>query len=174
MAAMTSIRHFPLTGLPPAATPGGFILDRTAWPRKGLRGAGTPAWCAAAGLPFPGRVNTVAQSHGLRIARLGSFELLIVPDSRSAAIPDAPGIPDAFDGYRDESWAWLRVERPEWRDLLAPLTSTDLSPRSAPAGSVVQTRLATLDAVLLIEDDAVDIFADIASTDFLLALLGEG
>lgn len=58
--------------------------------------------------------------------------------------------------------------------MLAPLAAANLRPHSAPAGSVVQTRLATLDVVLLAEDDAVDIFADIAATGFLLALLHEG
>lgn len=177
-ATMTPPRDFPQTGLPDmAADPvaGGIVLDRTPWPRLGLRGPGTPAWCEAAGLPFPERINTVAHGQGCRLARLGTFELLVLPDSRAAAIPGIPsGLTGVFDGYRDESWAWLRLEGPDWRDRLAGLTAADLRPGTVPPGSVVQTRLAGLDAVLLADGErAVDIFGDIASAHFLAALLDE-
>lgn len=183
MAATPSpLRSLPQTGLPDrAAAPaaGATILDRTAWPRRGLRGPGTAAWCEAAGLPFPGRVNTVARSRGLRIARLGTHELLVLPDSPETAIPAIPsGAHGLFDGYREESWAWFRLEGPQARDLLAGLTSADLRPGNAPADSVVQTRLGHLDAVLVIEGDAatpaIDLFSDIASTGYLLAALRDG
>lgn len=91
-----------------------------------------------------------------------------VPDM--AAIPGIlPGLRGVFDGYRDESWAWLRLEGRDRRDWL---TSVDLRRGSAPPGSVVQTRLGSLDVVLLIDGKgAVDIFGDIASAPVVAALL---
>ncbi|MFV0243889.1 MAG: hypothetical protein ACK5IB_02555 [Qingshengfaniella sp.] len=47
------------------------------------------------------------------------------------------------------------------------MTSADLRPSRAPSGTVVQTRLAALDAVLVIGAESLDIFADIASSHYM-------
>lgn len=171
---MTALRDFPPTGLAQSPDPAGgnIILDLTAWPRLGLRGPGTRDWCARAGLPFPPAVNQVARGAGLRLARLGTHELLILPQdgSKATAFPPVQGA-QLYSGFRDETWAWFRMIGPDLPDTLGRLTSADLRPAQAPEDSVVQTRFGGLDAVLVIDGQdgqpAVDIFVDIASVEYL-------
>lgn len=180
MAAIAAAcRSFPRTGLPDVAIGAGtrnVLLDRTPWPRLGLRGPGTRAWCDTRSLPFPEQVNRVAGADGLRVIRLGRYELLILPDEGASRMPrtdfEVPGI---FDGYRDETWSWLRMEGPEVFEALSALTAVDLRPDQAPVDSVAQTRAAGLDAVLVIAGrepaPAVDIFVDVASVEYFLGAI---
>ena len=154
------------------------LHDRTLWPRLGLRGPATPEWCAAAGLPFPDAVNRVATAGGIRVARLGQTELLILAPAGDARLPrPATAVPGAYDGYREETWAWFRLEGPGTLAALSTMTSADLRPEVSPADSVVQTRLAGLDAVLVLTSadagTAVDIFFDIAAAEYFLAAVGD-
>lgn len=148
------------------------LQDRTAWPRLGLRGPATPDWCQATGLPFPDAVNRVARSGGLRVARLGRTELLLLGDGPGTVLP-AAAVPGALDGFRQETWAWLRLQGPGAMQALSALTSADLRPQAAPPGSVVQTRAAGLDVVLVIDTDAVDILFDIAAARYFHEALAD-
>lgn len=167
-------RAFPLDGRLAAARGPAWadrVTDRTARPRFGLRGPGVPAWCAERGLPFPERVNRCTEFNGGRVARLGRTEILVLPDALDAPCPAVGPGAGVYDGYREEGWAWFRIEGPGTGAALAQLTSADLRPSRVRAGDVVQTHLAALDAVIVAVgedgDRAFDIFADIASSDFL-------
>lgn len=168
----------PLSATVPPETSTATLQDRSGWPRLGLRGPSTPEWCAAAGLPFPNAVNGVATVPGLRIARLGRTELLILADAPDRAIPQPPApMTSAHDGFRHETWAWFRLDGPGTSEAMAALTSADLRARAAPPGMVVQTRAAGLDVVLVIDGAsgarAIDIFLDIAAADYFLAAVGD-
>lgn len=171
---MNALRQFPATGLGQIYTPAGgnMILDLTARPRLGLRGPGTPDWCAANSLPFPDAINGVSRHGGLRIARLGTYELLILSDG-STPLPAAEH-PQVYSGYRDETWSWFRMIGPALLETIGRLTSADLRPSHAARDSVHQTRFGGLDAVLLVDEQdqqpALDIFTDIASVDYLLGV----
>ncbi|MEI4488435.1 hypothetical protein V8J36_19755 [Frigidibacter sp. MR17.14] len=176
---MTASRLFPSTGLGSTVFAAGRsgVRDLTARPRLGLRGRGTPNWCAAAGLPFPAEINGIARAGSIRVARLGTYELLVLSDDGLPIAAPAEPVPEAFDGYRDETWAWFRFEGPAVANALATMTAVDLRPAAAPAGRVLQTRFAGLDVVLVIDrrdpDLAVDLFFDIASVDYLLGAISD-
>lgn len=177
----TSLRCFPLSGraLATAATAGpNRILDLTHRPRLGLRGPGTPEWCARNALPFPDAVNGVATAEGLRIARLGRFELLLIAATDRPLPADFHRLPPgSWSGYREDGWAWFRVDGPGTMPTLSALTSADLRPTGGTGDRVVQTRLAGLDAVLVLAGSgahpAVEIFADIAASDYLVDVFGD-
>lgn len=179
LTADTTLRRFPATPAAPARAGSQTITDLTARPRIGLRGSGAPNWCLANGLPFPDEVNGVARQDGLRIARLGTFELLVLPSSNSplpAGLSDLPA--GTYSGYRDETWAWFRFEGPGTVEALSSCTAADLRDRpDLPADRVVQTRFAGLDAVMVLggAGDAVvaELFADIASHGYLLDVFAE-
>lgn len=166
-------RSFPLADRPLVpATGDNRLIDLTARPRLGLRGPGTPAWCAGHGLPFPDRINQTAEAVGITVARLGTYEILVLTDGQ-ASLPATPLPPDAWDGYRDETWFWIRMTGPSTQAALATLTSVDLRPARVPPGRVLQTRAAGLDAVLVLHEGSVDIFADIASAEYFADVLAD-
>lgn len=167
-----------VTALPRTGDFDATLHDRTGWPRLGLRGPATAGWCAAAGLPFPEAVNTVATAGGVRVARLGRTELLVLAPAGDDGLPQpAAAVPGAYDGHREETWAWFRLEGAGTLAALSAMTSADLRPAVSPAGSVVQTRLAGLDAVLVLVSGeagpAVDIFVDIAAAEYFQAAMGD-
>ena len=158
----------------PAAA-GPRILDLSARPRTGLRGPGVPGWCARHGIAFPDRINDLVSGGGRAVARLGQSEILILPDSDAAALP--PLSTGVFDAYREEGWLWLRLAGGDRRACLARLCSADLRPAKTPPGSVLQTQIVALDAVLIFRcaagTDVVEILTDSASSDYLHATLAE-
>lgn len=153
------------------------IIDLTAKPRLGLRGRGVPGWCTAVGLPFPETINRYEAYTGGRVARLGRTEILILPDRDAASLPPIGGTTGLYDAYREETWAWFRVECPKTTDALARLTSADLRPSRVAEGDVVQARVAGLDSVLIASDHAetraFDLFLDIASAEFMADIFGD-
>lgn len=154
------------------------IADLTHRPRIGLRGHGTPEWCRANELPFPAGINCVARVEGLRIARLGSTELLVLSES-DAALPSAfADLPvGTYLAYLEETWAWFRMTGPGTVEALAACTSEDLVHFRDGPDRVVQTRFAGLDAVLVLSGTekapVVDIFTDIASHGYLTNVFAE-
>lgn len=156
-----------------SATRAGRIVNLTASPRLGVRGPGVPNWCAEHAVPFPDKINTTLAGNGLTVARLGRNEILVLPE-KDHPLPAAPFPPGVRDGYRDEGWCWLRLEGGDCRASLSRMTSVDLRPVKALVGAVLQTRLAGLDAVLVIRrenEEFFEIFSDIASMDHLLEVI---
>lgn len=152
------------------------VLNLTNRPRRGYRGPGVPGWCSTHGLPLPDRVNTLVNAGGLIVARLGQTEILILPEADAPLVLPVP-VEGVFDAYRDEGWLWFRLCGADTRLALASLTDVDLRVTAAPAGSVRQTRVAGLDAVLAIhgegEATCIDLFADVASAVYLAAAFGD-
>lgn len=180
LAPNPTLRRFPAAPEGYAEMKGkGIITDLTARPRMGIRGRGTPAWCKENGLSFPKAINGIVRLDGLSIARLGIYELLILSHSNKALPAGFAKLPaEAYSSYREESWAWFRFEGGDAPDALSSCTSADLKPSNAlPAERVVQTRLAGLDAVIVLSSDGngivADVFADIVSHGYLLQVFGE-
>lgn len=176
-----SLRSFPLSGHPSlqamTANPNR-ITDLTFCDRIGLRGAATPEWCRGNELPFPEEINGIATSGGFRVARLGRTELLVVAEPE-VRLPDTARLLPAnvYDGFREETWSWFRIEGPEAREAFGVLSTIDLRASRVPAGRVVQTRAGGLDCVLLVGEaggvTTLDLFSDISSSDYLVDVFGE-
>ena len=86
--------------------------------------------------------------------------------------------PDSvYDAFRHETWSWLRISGGSVHDAMSRLTAVDLRPSRIASGDVFQTRVAGLDAVLLVADaghsPVFDIFSDIASYSFFTETLIE-
>lgn len=176
-----ALRRFPLTArndLKPASEAGANrVIDLTHRPRIGIRGRATMEWCKANDLPFPDAVNTVAAAKGFRVARLGRYEILAIRETDAPPPPTFFTLPEgAYSACREDGWAWFRVEGPETLSALATMTSADLRPAGEPADRVFQTRLAGLDAVLLVsgaEEPVADVFFDIASSAYFCDVVAE-
>ncbi len=173
-------RTFPLDGRfrpGPGSQTNDRITDRTAWPRLGLRGPGVPGWCARNGFSLPSRINRCQRIEGGRVARLGRTEILVLPDAGAGSLLEIGAAAGVFDAFRQETWAWFRIEGPGTGSALAQFSSADFRPREVCDGDVMQARLAGLDAVFIAvgdaDDRAFDIFVDIASSDFLAELFAE-
>lgn len=173
-------RTFPLDGRfrpGPGSQANDRITDRTAWPRLGLRGPGVPDWCAQNGLALPSRINRCERLKDGRMARLGRTEILILPDAGAGSLPEIGAAAGVYDAFRQETWAWFRIEGPGTGSALAQLSSADFRPSQVCDGDVTQSRLAGLDAVFVAvgdaDDRAFDILLDIASSDFLAELFAE-
>lgn len=176
-------RHWPLDRLVPFADSGSdntdWVLDLSAVARFGLRGPGTAAWLTSQGYSLPTAINRVEQALGMRIARLGQDEVLILPTDP----PDVVALSDlrrawvsaecakGYDAYRDEGWCWLRLTGPGINDALSLLTAADTRAAAFPPGGVLQTRAMHLDTVLLRggSEAAVDLFFDVSSSEYALA-----
>ncbi len=143
------------------------LRDLTAVPRFGLKGPGADAWFGArVALP---EVNQWAPERGLALLRLGHRDIMALAD------PDAPDVvttlrkswednPQGYSSWREETWAWLRLDGPATMQVAARLTAFDLRPASFGAHAVAQTRFAHLDTALLRAGEGLDILFDIAAT----------
>jgi sarcosine oxidase subunit gamma len=146
------------------------IEDRTAWPRWGLKGPGSADWLAAAGLALP-EINRWSESDGIRILRLGRNDVTLLADpdaaERLAAIRvrwEAAAAPKGYPSWREEGWAWLALSGAGLAAALARLTAVDLRPGRFGADAIAQTRVAHLDAVLLLAGGVAEILFDIAAS----------
>ncbi|WP_417209554.1 hypothetical protein [Antarctobacter sp.] len=169
-------RRYPLQGrkdlLVAAASrfaPDTVIADLSDQARLGLRGSGTPQWCSQNRLPFPEAINGVSEADGLRLARLGRYELLILADETGVFPRDFGALPPrTYSAYRGETWGWFRIAGAGAMDLFSAMTSTPLEATALTGKTVLQTTLCGVDAVVLARQTghafAADILLDIASS----------
>lgn len=143
------------------------LRDLTAAPRFGLKGSGADTWFSVRAF-LPG-VNEWALTDGVRLLRLGNRDIMALADPEE---PDAvialrkawEEDPQSYSSWREETWAWLRLNGPATMQIASRLTAFDLRPASFGAYAIAQTRFAHLDAVLLRAGDGLDILFDIAAT----------
>ena len=179
---MSAARLFPLQGGGAAEDAaallgrrGGLAIeDRTAWPRWGLKGPGSADWLAADGLALPG-LNRWSASDGVRALRLGRNDVTLTagPDAAAALAArrerwEAAAGPKGYPSWREEGWAWLALSGAALDAVLARLTAVDLRPDRFAADAIAQTRVAHLDAVLLLGGGVAELFFDIAATASVL------
>lgn len=144
--------------------------DRTAWPRWGLKGPGSADWLAADGLELPA-LNRWSVADGVRVLRLGRNDVTLTAEPAAAAAlaarrarwDEAAG-PKGYPSWREEGWAWLALSGGALEAVLARLTAVDLRPGRFAADAIAQTRVAQLDAVLLLSGGIAELFFDIAAT----------
>jgi sarcosine oxidase, subunit gamma len=174
MSAAPPLRIFPLSpdgaasGVPLPHT-GIALADFTARPRFGVKGPGTSAWLASQVGPLPA-INHVVSQGGLRIHRLGGEDVLVTGtgcDALAAAWRSAGG-PRGYWSWREEGWAWLRLDGAGAGDVMARLCAVDLRPGRFPPDGLAQTRMAQVDTIIVPDGSGFDLFFDIASTAFVV------
>jgi sarcosine oxidase, subunit gamma len=156
------------------------LVDLSLLPRWGVKGRGALARLAAHGATAPTQDNRAArQSDGSLIARLSPGEALVlasVRDARAAIAQAIEALPPEGHGAcypvpRRDSHCWFVVCGADAPRMFAKLCGVDLAAESFADGSVAQTSLARLSAIIIRNDIdgsiAMSILADSASAEYL-------
>ncbi|MEM8758721.1 MAG: hypothetical protein AAGE83_00140 [Pseudomonadota bacterium] len=142
------------------------LADRTPRARFGLKGPGALDWFEPR-VPVP-EVNRIAEAGGLRIARLGPREVMVLAETDDAPVralrSDWEAAPVGHSSWREEGWSWLRLTGEAALDVAARLTACDLRAGALAPNGIAQTRFAYQNAVLLRAGDGFDILFDVAAT----------
>lgn len=151
------------------------VSDLTAKPRFGLKGAGSLAWLEAAGAPVPG-FNGIADWRGLRVLRLGREDFLLLGDQGGdlAALRgewESTTGARGWSSWREEGWAWFRLDGPALPEAMARLCALDLRPEAFGNTAIAQTRVGGIEAVLFRTGPAFDILFDITLTATMARIL---
>jgi len=140
------------------------LADLSPLPRIGFKGAGTADWLAAQGIKVPGESNRAErQDDGGLAPRLAPGEVWVLGALSGADRPAAlraawnaeplpPQTPRGFPVPRDEIQAWFRITGGESATMFAKICGVDLRPAKFPDGSIAQTSVARLNAVIVRDD----------------------
>jgi len=132
------------------------LLDLSELSRTGLRGKNTETVLTQGNLPFPVRPNQINMlANGAVVARLGSTECWILDnplltttciDQLDARVTSAA---DCYPVYCQHTHAWFALSGQYMPVLMAKVCGVDLRQDVFPIGSVVQTSLARVSAVII-------------------------
>jgi len=147
------------------------IVDACARARTGFKGAGVLAWLSGLEFPLPESVNLARHTAGLVIARLGKEEFLVVSREKAAdrtvrrleaRFADArAGLPaTCLVVPRESASACLAMTGAGVPELLARVTSIDVSNEAFPDGAVRQTLVAGVAATLIRDGDTLLVVVD--------------
>jgi sarcosine oxidase, subunit gamma len=156
------------------------LADLSLIPRWGVKGRDALAWLAGQGAGVPARDNAAeTQRDGALIARLSPGEALVLaalPDGQSVLKPAIEALPPEGLGAcypvpRWDSHCWFAVAGADAPRMFAKLCGVDLAVQSFPDGSVAQTSVARLSAIVIRHDIgnavAFSLLADTASAEYL-------
>ena len=162
------------------------LADLSLIPRWGVKGREAFAWLAGQGAGVPARDNSAErQSDGSLIARLSPGEALVLASLQAsqsalkAAIEALPpeGLGACYPVPRWDSHCWFAVAGADGPHMFAKLCGVDLAAESFPDGSVAQTSVARLSAIVIRNDigNAVtfSLLADSASAEYLWDCLSD-
>ncbi len=134
------------------------LVDLSPLPRTGIKGPRALAWLQQRGWPVPACNNAAEQADdGTLVCRLSDRELLILPAPSQATRDQGRCIADleaAVPGEgvwtvpRADSHAWFALRGPDAAPCLQKLCGVDLREAHFPAGSIAQTSVARLNAVV--------------------------
>jgi sarcosine oxidase subunit gamma len=160
------------------------LADLSVLPHGGFKGRGTVEWLTAQGLSIGADSNKAyAQSGGELAARLAPTEIFLL-DSLAAGGALINRLNDAWQwaataprpqqGYptpRQDSHAWFMVTGRHAPEMFAKICGVDLRPAHCPVGTIAQTSVAKMSAIIIRADlgqtIAYHLLADIASADYL-------
>ncbi|MFQ5935985.1 MAG: sarcosine oxidase subunit gamma family protein [Acidiferrobacterales bacterium] len=160
------------------------LADLSPLARIGFKGAETITWLRKQGVEI-GEHNNEAwvQPDGELAARLADNEVLILGNITSASdlcerlerACSFDSAPRCYPVPRRESYAWFIVSGAQTSAMFAKLCGVDLRVEKFPAGSVAQTSVARMSAIVIRHDlndvPAFDLLFDSASADYLWACL---
>jgi sarcosine oxidase, subunit gamma len=163
----------------PAGDFGLKLADLSLLARWGLKGRDAFDWLDAQGATTPGENNKAArQGDGSLIARLSPSEVLILSPFHDGSaigrmIEDLPaeGRGACYPVPRRDSHAWFVVTGADAPRMFAKLCAIDLAVDRFPDGSIAQTSVARLSAVVIRNDlagaVAFSVLAESASAEYL-------
>jgi sarcosine oxidase subunit gamma len=160
------------------------LADLSVLPHGGFKGRGTVEWLTSQGLSIGADSNRAyAQAGGELAARLAPTEIFLLDSLQgtgplinrlNAAWQWAPAAPRPQQGYptpRQDSHAWFMATGEKSADMFAKICGVDLHPRHCPAGTIAQTSVAKMSAIIIRADLggtlAYHLLADIASAEYL-------
>lgn len=132
------------------------IMDLSELNRFGLRGNASAQLLDSEGLVFPGTPNqaTVAEN-GVTVARLGATECWVLDNPLKAAkgmstlATKIAAQSDCYSLYCQQSHAWFALTGRFLSQLMAKLCGVDLREGAFPEGSVAQTSVARVNAIVI-------------------------
>ena len=146
------------------------LADLSPMRRVGFKGAGAVDWLKSQGVAMP-EINCLArQQDGAMVFRLGANDVMITSDLGAAAslpddlvrswngLDDPPREPRGFPMPRQDGFCWFVLSGKHAASCLAKLCAVDLRPHRFPIGSIAQTSVARLSAVVA-RDDLGDVLA---------------
>lgn len=154
------------------------LLDLSGVHRTGLRGKQTEKVLAQEGLPFPEKPNQVSISDkGAMVARLGSTESWVLDNP----LQEVSGLgmlelrvlnePGCYPLYCQHSHAWFALTGRHLPELMAKICGVDLREEAFPLGSIVQTSVARVGAIIIHHQleglPAFSIMSDSSSAEYL-------
>lgn len=162
------------------------LIDLSPLMRTGVKGPKAREYVAGRDWPVPEANNTaVRHASGAVVLRLGDNELVVLSNPRTddaavreleTAIPGA----GAWHVPRRDSHCWFLLRGEPAIDCLAKLCGVDLRPAAFPPGSIAQTSVARLNAIVCRDHGdsmAFHLLADSAAAtwflDVLLDAMGE-
>ncbi len=134
------------------------LADLSPLPRVGFRGPGAREWLAARGVDLPDEPNRASvQPDGVIAVTRSWTEVLVLGAIQSADTLCARLESDAADAHRARAYPLPRFDGLFWfalagasaADCLAKVCGVDLRELAFPPGSVAQTSLARLNAVIV-------------------------
>jgi sarcosine oxidase subunit gamma len=160
------------------------IADLSVLPRTGFKGAGTVEWLSGQGLSIGSDSNRAhPQSGGELAARLAPTEIFLIDGFAgggelirrlNAAWSWGSESPRTLIGYpmpRSESHAWFLVTGEHAPAMFAKICGVDLRTHRFAVGSIAQTSLAKMSAIIIRVDfggsPAFHVLADSASAEYL-------
>ncbi len=159
------------------------LIDLTDLPRVGFRGVDAAGWLTARGYSLPDAPNrAVVCDDGTLVARLSQTEYFLLGSlaDRGQRIADeeAGWVLGEQRNYllpRQDSHAWLQLSGRHVAEVMAKLCGVDLRAGAFPVGSVAQTSVARLNAIVINAGNAelsrFHILMDRASLEYFQAAL---
>lgn len=153
------------------------LIDLSNLARTGLRGPATEQVLAETGLPFPAKANQCESlPGGETIARLGKTECWVLgslkPDNTLIQVlEDKSAAAECYPLYCQDSHAWFVITGGNLPQIMAKLCAVDLRPEYFPPGSVAQTSVARVNAILISHSfagqEVFSVLSDSASAGYL-------
>ncbi|WP_067866884.1 aminomethyltransferase family protein [Neptuniibacter marinus] len=153
------------------------LIDLSVQHRFGIRGANAIAALSAAGLSVPEKPNQCLNSaNGETVLRLGKTEFWVLGAMESGTCSaDSSAFADCYPVYCQDSHACLLLSGEQLPDIMAKLCGVDLSESVFPKGSIAQTSVARINAIISHLPDKEGthfvILCDSAAAEYLWACL---
>lgn len=160
------------------------LADLSVLPHGGFKGRGTVEWLTAQGLTIGADSNKAYKQAGDELAaRLAPTEIFLLDslagsgtliNRLNGAWQWAASAPRPQQGYptpRQDSHAWFMVTGQYAPEMFSKICGVDLRPAHCPVGTIAQTSVAKMSAIVIRADlgqtIAYHLLADIASADYL-------
>lgn len=162
----------------PDTTPQSGLLDLSVLPRCGFRGPNAAHHLASLGLPVPERPNqTVRSESGEWVLRLSMKEFWVLGSlqdkgARIASLQAEPLPEGVYSLYCQHSHAWMLMTGAHLAEIFAKVCGVDLRSPAFPQGSIAQTSVARVNAIIAYQPlanglPAFSILSDSASSEYL-------